>query len=167
MTFAGLALVRSVDTGNLVAGNLAFRQASLHASDAGVEAAMTALDTIVVTSLNSNYPAACAVGACSYYAIKQAESPSGVPTVINWNLVPRTVVDGSYAVQFVVDRMCAGPLPVADIIQKCMHTEGGGVGSKKAGAVSFTSAQQVYFRATVRVTGPRNTTSLVQAVFAR
>jgi Tfp pilus assembly protein PilX len=167
MTFAGLALIRSVDTANAISGNLAFRQASLHVSDAGVEAAMTALDNIIATSLNSAYPAACAVGACNYYPTKQAVGASGVPTTINWTLVPSFVVDGSYQVQFVIDRMCDGPTPVADIIIKCMHTEASGVGSKKAGAVSFTSANQVYYRTTVRVKGPRNTVSIVQAFFAR
>jgi Tfp pilus assembly protein PilX len=167
MTFAGLALIRSVDTGTVIAGNLAFRQGSLHASDVGVEAAMTTLDTIVATSLNAQYPAGCAAAACNYHPLKQAVNTSGVPTVANWSLVPTTIVDNSYAVQFVIDRMCDGPLPVADIVLKCMHTESTGVGSRKAGAVSFTSARQVYYRATIRVMGPRNTNSVVQVFFAR
>jgi hypothetical protein len=33
--------------------------------------------------------------------------------------------------------------------------------------VSFTSASQVYYRVTVRVVGPRNSTSIVQATYAR
>jgi hypothetical protein len=40
-------------------------------------------------------------------------------------------------------------------------------GSKKAGAISFTSAAQVYYRATIRVVGPRDTVRLVQTIFAR
>ncbi|UUZ75298.1 hypothetical protein LP414_26180 [Polaromonas sp. P1(28)-13] len=59
MTFAGLALIRAVDTSNVISGNLAFRQASLHATDVGVETALTALGTIVTTSLDANYPASC------------------------------------------------------------------------------------------------------------
>jgi Tfp pilus assembly protein PilX len=41
MTLAALALVRSVDTNNLIAGNMAFQQAAKHSADAGVEAAAT------------------------------------------------------------------------------------------------------------------------------
>lgn len=168
MTLAGLALIRAVDTSNVISGNLAFRQASLHATDVGVETALTTLGTIVTTSLDANYPASCAVGACNYYPTRQAAvNPAGVPTVINWNTVPSTTVDSSYAVQYVIDRLCDGPTPVTDITTKCMHTTGSSVGSKKAGAVSFTSAQQVYYRATVRVVGPRNTVSMVQALYAR
>ena len=167
MTLAGLALVRSVDTGNVLSGNLAFRQASLHATDVGVETALAQLGIIITTSLDARYPGGCAVGACNYYPIRQDTNSAGIPTVINWTLVPTTVVDSSYAMQYVIDRLCDGPAPVTNIVAKCMHTESSSVGSKKAGAVSFTSANQVNYRATVRVVGPRNTVSIVQTLYAR
>jgi Tfp pilus assembly protein PilX len=167
MTLAGLALIRAVDTSNVISGNLAFRQATLHATDIGVETALATLGTIVTTSLDANYPSGCASGACNYYPIKQAVNAVGIPTAIDWSLVPVTTVDASYAVQYVIDRMCDGPTPVTDITAKCMHTTASSVGSKKAGAVSFTSAQQVYYRATIRAVGPRNTVSIVQVLYAR
>lgn len=167
MTLAGFALIRAVDTANVISGNLAFRQATLHATDVGVETALATLGTIVTTSPDANYPSGCASGACNYYPTKQAVNSAGIPTAIDWTLVPGTSVDSSYAVQYVIDRLCDGPTPVTDITAKCMHTTGLSVGSKKAGAVSFTSAQQVYFRATIRVVGPRNTVSIVQALYAR
>ena len=167
MTLAGLALMRSVDTANLISGNFAFRQASLSATDVGSETALTTLNTVVGTSLDANYPAGCAVGACNYYPTQQAINAAGVPTVINWSTVPLTVVDSSYAVQYVIDRLCVGPAPVTDIATKCMRTSENSVGSKKAGAVSFTSANQVYYRATTRVAGPRNTVSIVQTLYVR
>jgi len=167
MTMAGMALIRAVDTTNVIAGNLGFRQAALHSSDVGLETAFTALGTIVATSIDANYPAGCASGACTYYPTQQAINSVGVPTVINWSNVPTTTVDSSYTVQYVIDRLCIGPTPVTDVTTKCMHTSSSSVGSKKVGAVSFTSAQQVYYRATTRVVGPRNTVSIVQAIFAR
>lgn len=169
MTLAGFALIRAVDTTNIISGNLAFRQGSLTVTDVGVENALTALDTIVTTSLDANYPAGCAVGACNYYPIRQIPvDAAGVPTVIgDWSTVPSTTVDASYSVQYVIDRLCDGPAPVTDVSAKCMRTTGSSAGSKKAGSVSFTSATQVYYRATVRVVGPRNSTSIVQAIYAR
>lgn len=168
MTLAGLALIRSADTSNVISGNLAFREASLHATDVGVETALTTLATVVTSSPDANYPAGCAVGACNYYpTLQSAVTASGVPTVINWGTVPQNTVDGSYAVQYVVDRLCTGPTPVTDVAGKCMNMTGTSVGSKKAGAVSFTSASQVYYRVTVRVVGPRNSVSLVQTTYAR
>lgn len=167
MTLAGFALIRAVDTSNVISGNLAFRQATLHATDVGVETALTTLGTIVTTSLDANYPSGCASGACNYYPTKQVVNSAGIPTAIDWTLVPGTTVDASYAVQYVIDRLCDGPTPVTDITAKCMHTTASSVGSKRAGAVSFTSAQQVYYRATIRAVGPRNTVSIVQVLYAR
>lgn len=168
MTFAGLALIRAVDTTNLISGNLAFRQASLHATDVGVESAYSELGTIISTSLDSNYPSGCSSGSCKYYPIKQTiNSTTGIPTVINWNNVPKTTVDSVYSVQYVLDRLCDGPAPVTDIASNCMRSSSTSSGSKKSGATVFSSANQVYYRATIRVTGPRNTTSLVQVIFLR
>ena len=39
MSMAGVALIRSIDTNSLIAGNLAFRQNSTTSADTGVEAA--------------------------------------------------------------------------------------------------------------------------------
>lgn len=168
MTVAGLTLMRAVDTSNVISGNLAFRQATLNATDIGVETSLAAMNIIIATSLDANYPAGCAVGACNYYAVKQDPvNSAGVPTVINWTAVPSTVVDSSYAVRYVIDRLCDGPAPVTNIAAKCVVTGDSTVGSKKAGAVSFTTANQVYYRVTVRVVGPRNTISLVQALYGR
>lgn len=166
MTIAGLALIRAVNTTNVISGNLAFRQSTLHATDVGVETALTTLDTVIATSIDANYPAGCASGACNYYPTRQPINTGGIPTVINWTSVPSTTIDASYAVQYVLDRLCDGPTPVTDVSSKCMRTTESSVGSKKAGAISFTSANQVYYRATVRVVGPRNTVSIVQALYA-
>ena len=45
MTLAGIAVMRSVDTNVLIAGNLAFRNAATSAGDAGIEAARNWLAT--------------------------------------------------------------------------------------------------------------------------
>ena len=38
MTLAGVAMMRSVDTSAIVAGNIAFKQSSLNAADGGIQA---------------------------------------------------------------------------------------------------------------------------------
>lgn len=173
MTLAGLALIRAVDTTNLISGNLAFRQATLHATDVGVETAFATLgDVIVPTSQDAPYPAGCAAGSCNYYPTRQplknpTNNPNGELASVDWTLVPSTVVDGSYAVQYVIDRQCDGPAPVTDIAGKCMRSVDVTAGSKKSGAIAFTSANQVYYRATIRVVGPRDTVRLVQTIFVR
>ena len=44
MLLAGIALVRSIDTTNVIAGNLAFQQSATHSADTGVEAAIAWLE---------------------------------------------------------------------------------------------------------------------------
>jgi Tfp pilus assembly protein PilX len=69
MTLAGIGMMRSVDTGSLIAGNLAFKQATLNASDASTSAAFNALASVAnsgpvnKTILELNAGAACPVGA--------------------------------------------------------------------------------------------------------
>lgn len=169
MTLAGIALMRSVDTTNLIAGNFAFRQAALQASDGGVETAVNALGTIVASSLDANWPAGCAAGACNYYPTSQPNNTQGVPTTINWATVPAITpaISPDYAVQYVIDRLCQGPTPVTDIAANCYSVAPVDNGSKNAGSVSFTGSTAVYYRATVRVSGPRNTVSMVQVVLSR
>ncbi len=43
MTLAGIGMMRSVDTGSVIAGNLAFKQATLNAVDVGINSAYAAL----------------------------------------------------------------------------------------------------------------------------
>lgn len=169
LSLSAMALIRSVDTGNVIAGNLAFRQSTLQTTDTGVETAFTALGTIATTSLDANWPTGCSGGGCNYYPTMQAVDSRGIPTVINWTNVPSTTANGNYSVQYVIDRLCRNPgtLPITDITLNCFATSPTGGGSKKIGSVVFSSSQQVYFRATVRVTGPRNTTSIVQTTFLR
>ena len=54
MTIAGIALLRSVDISNIIAGNLAFKQAATHAGDIGVERALAFLETNKVGSFLHN-----------------------------------------------------------------------------------------------------------------
>lgn len=49
MTLAGIGMMRSVDTGSVIAGNLAFKQATLLASDRGIGDAFNALMSVVNT----------------------------------------------------------------------------------------------------------------------
>lgn len=167
MSIAGIALVRSVDTANLIAGNLAFRQAGLHASDVGVENAFNDLATIIGSSQDANWPSGCATGACKYYPTRQATNAKDVPTVAgDWSTVPAIAVN-DYNVKYVIDRLCEGPTPVTDIAGKCFADTLTGGGTKKSGGTVFSGTQTVYYRVTVRVEGPRNTVSMVQVLLSR
>ncbi len=53
LTLGGIALVRSVDTTNLISGNLAFQQAATRAGEAGTETAMQVFLEAVTTTQTS------------------------------------------------------------------------------------------------------------------
>lgn len=170
LTLAGIALMRAIDTGNVIAGNIAFKQAALQASDTGVEAALAALPNIIAGSLDTNC-LACAVNTAGvYYATMQPVDAKGVPAPGNlpivWSTVPITTVSSGYDVQYVIDRLCQGPTPVTNVQTNCFAEAPLGGGSKKGGAVVFSSSAAVYYRVTVRVTGPRNTVSMVQSILS-
>ena len=170
MTLTGVALIRAVDTSNLIAGNFAFHNAALHASDVGVERAFSTLNALSAGSLESAYPSGCSTG-CIYYPTKQTVDAQGVPTNVNWDNVSGYVLptDSAYTVKYVIDRLCSGTLPITDIQKDCYAGSTSGstdvVNSKIAGAKKFSVATGVYFRVTIRVDGPRNTVNYVQSIF--
>lgn len=180
LTLAGLALMRSVDTSTLIAGNFAFKQTTLNATDVGIETAAAALPTIIATTLDANVtPAAGSVSPNYwYYATMRELDSNGMPTTkelgttgtavaIDWSGVPTAATVNGQSVQLVIDRLCQGPAPVTDVAGRCYADAIAGGGSKKAGSIVFSVSQAVYYRATVRVSGPRGTVSTVQAILSR
>ena len=165
MALAGVALVRSVETSNIIAGNMAFRNAAMHASDVGVEAAFTALNSITSGQVEANKPSNC-TNACQYYATMQPLNSIGVPSTVVWANVAGVAVNTDYTVRYVIERLCKGTTPIADLASSCYAGSLRGGGSKKAGSVVFSSTNELYFRVTVRVEGPRNTISYVQTLLA-
>lgn len=162
IALACAALARTVDTANVIAGNFAFRQASVQAADTGVELAFSALPNILAASLDSDI-------ANQYYATMLESRGAALPidwnTAINWGGAPTTAVAGN-SVQYVIERMCSGLLPVTHVQTNCMHEQAAANGSSKAGATVFSGSTAVIYRVTVRVSGPRNTVALTQAMLS-
>ena len=174
MTLAGIALMRSVDTNVLIAGNLAFRQANTMYADTGVEAARAWLSANTA-ALNNNQPA----GALHYWANYQlglnflGTDPD--PTK-NYNWSQAAVVaapDPAFTISYVIHRLCGGAGAPADAAAQCMQASAGGgsgtsgLGTKGVvtyGVQALPGVSTIYYRVTVRVIGPRNTLSYVQAI---
>ena len=174
MTLAGIALMRSVDTNVLIAGNLAFRQANTMYADTGVEAARAWL-TANTASLNNNQPA----GALHYWANYQ-QGLNFLGTAVapadnyDWSQAATVAApDPAYSIAYVIHRLCGGTGAPSDASAKCMQASaGGGAGSSGLGTKGVVTygvqalpgVSTIYYRVTVRVSGPRNTLSYVQAI---
>jgi len=176
MSLAAVALMRSVLTGNKVAGNLAFQQAATRSADIGIETAVAWLEqNNAGTRLfnNINIGGGEAVG---YFASRQDPGPTQ-----NWDAYWTSVlmqtarvntlpVDAAgNTVSYVIQRLCNGvgdPNTGAGCEASPATIQGVGNGQGTGGGNVSGLPTQLYYRITARVTGPRNTVGFVQAVVA-
>jgi type IV pilus assembly protein PilX len=129
MAIAGVALVRVVDSANVISGNFAFRQSTLNMADLGIEAA--AADLIAIHAARQTekmpWPVGCAAD-CRYFPVRSVGNMldgKGLPILgntgaatqaIQWNAnanwdandVPPapTGYNRGYAIRYVIDRQC-------------------------------------------------------------
>jgi len=180
MSLAGIALMRSVDTGTVIASNLAFRQNATYVGDLGIEAARSwLLNTATATLLETDSTAN------SYYATWGAtidllgNDTDATTTAYDWSssgtsklvtAAPFTPPTG-YEVRYVIQRLCKDPGSPSDPLATCVKAAGtvGSASSGTKGAATYGnyalgSPVAAVYRVTVRVTGPRNTRSYVQSV---
>lgn len=174
MSLAGVALLRGVDTGTIIAGNLAFRQTSMHVADLGVEAARAWLMAQPTSDLHIDRTTD------NYFATWQANldllgnDPS--KTDYDWTTsVP--VPSGStyeppsgYTVRYVIHRLCENSGDPTGSSANCVKVGGaagtaasGTKGAAAYGTYAISVPTSAMYRITVRVTGPRNAQSYVQA----
>jgi Tfp pilus assembly protein PilX len=198
LSLAGIALYRSVESGNTVAGNLAFRQATLQASDHGVEAAFINIRDIISNAQGTNI-------LNEYRHTRLDAIDEDTPRAVNWakdiawgdtnykcrdnsnSQVPCANQD--YQIKYFVERLCSCPVNVTDASaitptgscpasglstilasprRYCNVNLGSGKGGSKGQFTTpFESVDAIYYRVTVRVTGPRNTTTYVQTIVSK
>jgi len=177
MSMAGIALMRSVDTASLIAGNLAFRQGATLSGDAGVEAARTFLLGAGNNNLGNDQTAD------GYYATSQDNldltgNTASKTISVAW---PGTAGTGSAPVClakdaagntacYIIHRLCNdnGPLDAATCSTQTTARAGSSLGATRPMATYQERgwkdvATMAYYRVTVRVAGPRNNVSYIQA----
>ena len=155
MLLGGLGLARMTEVGTLASGNAAFREASLQASEVGVNTAYAAIRGLTNENANAgNW----------YYASTLAQDANGVPTV-SFDDAPEVVV-GAYSARYIVDRVCTGGLPVTDPLRQCLVKQVPQIESSTDREKPDPPTARQY-RITVRVTGPKDTRAWVQALITR
>jgi Tfp pilus assembly protein PilX len=170
MSLAAVALIRSVDTSTIIAGNLASKQSATTSADSGVETAITWLGNIAdpVTFNADN-------AAQGYYATIAKD-----PTTFVWDdtdslpaddasgLIDANGKDGSgNTVRYVIQRMCRDADEPAEgncqfgtpVIPKSSKK----VKDLMGGGAELPVDPSPVYRVTARVVGVRNTVSFIQA----
>ncbi len=169
MMISGIALIRSMDTGQLVAGNLASRNATVHSADVAVQQAAAWLTANANTGvLNSDAPAS------GYYAEKPAQEPDWTQSgtwsacTTSTGTTPCSSTDATgNQVTWLIHRMCTqagNPSNPGQFCSTANSTAANNTGkSYKSSSHGFTGTPINFYRVTIQVIGPRNTTSLSQA----
>jgi Tfp pilus assembly protein PilX len=169
LSLAGIALMRSVDTSTAVVGNLAFTQASTLPANLAVEEAVAALyENDLIPNVNQDLPAQ------NYYATRQnGEDSRGIPEVLTTKAKASAlarVLNPGYGneVRYVIERMCAPGIPAtpsrSELVKYCdmLPPKPSGTTSMETDKIELPRIP--LYRLTVRVDGPRNTVSFLQAM---
>jgi Tfp pilus assembly protein PilX len=172
MSLAGVALMRSVETAVMVAGNFAFKESAVLSTDQGVQVAATWVGTTNKNSPATLYDDNPSIG---YFS----SLPSVDPNFFDEGTWTQSaLVNGGAAdaagnkVRYIVHRMCStGGTNWSDPDNECMvqmtsAAEGEGY-SNKPGAPPPLALPIIYYRVTTRVDGPRNTVTISQTSLAQ
>ena len=177
MSLAALGLLRTVDTTTAVLNNLALRQAAILPANYAVEDAAVGLFAdaggpriadIRVDNLNQNYYASHsqAAGWDDQYGV-----PKPLQTKAGAQALKRFFNDAeNNRITYITERMCTPTAPVipadnsaagswCDMMQPKQSP-----GTTVNQGTPLTLPQQVFYRVTVRVDGPQNTVSFLQAM---
>lgn len=156
LMLGALAAMRSADSSASVAGNAAFAAATKQAGDIGINAgvayvvALAAPDVAVPNQ---------------YFALRQTEDADGLPAVSWADVTQKTV--GNYTMQYVVERLCAGVLPVIETLTQCVTESQPMEGSNRLGSDVYSTPPSIVYRITVRTRGPKNAESYSQALISK
>ncbi len=167
LLLAGAGAMRSIDSGNVIAGNFSFQRAAAQAADRALTDAINAAAGTVAGGGGNT------AVANRYYSTRQTSTDSrGFPSAIDWTSVacvdPQGAIvtscgtdSGEYRVQFVIERMCSSNptlTDITDIRAKCEYEASVGAGS----AYNIP----LRYRVITRVRGPRGTESWFEAMFS-
>lgn len=164
LTLAGIALVRSTDTGNLISGNMAFRMAALQAVDTGVETAFQEITSGSGFASTPTVDKTTTAGRYSPVLLDDVAPDDGMPD-IDWTSLPGTEVSGN-TVRWIVERMCSANVSTpSEIEERCSVVPNALTMSFKQGELTpSANAISVAYRVTIRVEGPKNTIVYAQSV---
>jgi type IV pilus assembly protein PilX len=173
LAIGAVALMRSVDTSQVSAGNLAFHRDLVNQGEQAV--------ATVMTEFKTNGPplggaTTASMQSANYSATTLPTNTQGVPLVLlddaafaliatAPDLVGRT---SDVLIRYVVDRLCTPtPLTVIATSNACVQSTGlptGGTANRNT-AVAPPSA--TVYRVSVRITGPRLTQAFLQTTFTK
>ena len=177
---AAVALVRSVDTATLIAGNLALQQSATRSGDGGAESAIAWLTTTQTNNstlnvlLDTNHPFNLDNANAGYYSGgTNLALDSATLTGLTWsstNSVPLSMDASGNTTRYIIQRMCqTANVAVANagclFSSATVDNSGQNVALPQdicSGPGCPAAGQAAQMRITTKTTGPKNTLSYVQ-----
>jgi Tfp pilus assembly protein PilX len=180
MSLAAVALIRSVDTSTLIAGNLAFKQAATTSGDSGVESAIVALAATeaAMKAANKNvfmdatHSFNVTAAANGYYSnADPALNITDPATWVNGSSMLVGTDNSGNEIRFIIQRMCRDADTVASksnclFSAPALDNNGQSVPLPSdicQGSGCPAAGQSPQYRVTSRTAGPANTVSYIQA----
>jgi Tfp pilus assembly protein PilX len=182
MSLAAVALIRSVDTSTLIAGNLAFKQAATTSADSGVESGIAVLaateaaekaanKNVLMDASHAFNNTNAAIGYYSNASPGLNLTDNAVWDAIDQALVPEIVDQSGNTIRYVIQRMCRDADVVASkgnclFSAAALDNNGQNVPLPSdvcQGSGCPAAGQSPQYRITSRTIGPAFTVSYVQA----
>lgn len=186
LSLAAVGMMRGVFGSNRVAGNLAAQQATVQAGDIGIARAIAWLEQQAAAT--APLPASAASGAkadklnslynsitqgAMRYSATRTEPGAGQSWAAFWGtlqtagLVNNIAADANgNQVSYVIQRLCSATGDPVAARCEASPSQASGQGNSVSNTAGIAALSQTYYRITVRVQGPRNATSFIQAVVA-
>ena len=155
MLLGSLALARMTETGALTSGNVAGKEASVHAAEVGWNTAFAAVKAITNEDVDA---------ASWYWATMQAQDAAGIPTIA-WTNAPVLTV-GRYSVSYAVERMC-NVTPITASTRDCLVKMADVLEDRGSDDLDYVPHTSRQFRITVRTTDAKGTQTWVQSMVTK
>lgn len=156
MTMVGISIIRQGSMSQIIIGNLAFREGATTAADRGVELARSWLASQAGSALDVSNSA-------QGYVADGLASAFDPFSYTHWKVSDQDSQRNT--IEYVIHRLCPKAQQVTTNDNLCI-VNSSNTDSKEVHDYSNRGIPDLmpYYRVTVRVTGPRNTTSYVQAL---
>lgn len=135
ISLAGVALMRTVDTSNVVSGNVAFNETASQVAEIGADAAYTQVNSNLYSYFQTTGNAICLSDATKcptngngqtyfYPNVSSISAVSKLPSDANGNPLPMSDavsillpgdVTPSFTVQYMIERMCTGTASITEV----------------------------------------------------
>lgn len=182
MSIGAVGLIRMVDTGTLVAGNLAFKQSTTSAADGAAERGVAWIQNAVDLTADNE--------AQGYYASSlttldvTGKSSLATRALVDWNdddcayaasgsftsckKASPEELNGDYRTRYIIARMCKTTGSIDSAVNSCAKPINLSSQSTGKGSVDYSTpgasvkSSLPYYRLVVRSVGPRNTISFTE-----